>query len=394
MTSDPVRQRIDALDGLRGLLALYVSLIHAYWLLGQQWLHGLQQSPGYDGSSLQRVLTQSLVYGYDAVLGFFVLSGLVIRLRYPALEGPKAYLGYARGRLLRLMPVMALGLAIALVLDQWTPAPNWPLWQGTSPYQSFTDHLSRLPRDAGTWWRTLTFQVSWNTKSWGSQVVYWSLGHEGFYYLVYPLAVIGYRRCREVCVVAVFALAAHATLVPSAWPTESLRSWAALAPAWWCGVYVMDAMRGETRVPLKCLGRMWVILPAVAVLHYVSLRSPLTMSWEQRVWYSMAISLGWAGVLSLIIGEGPQRLLYTVLRRMAPFGTFSYTLYVVHFPVQAWLSGWLMSRHPGGELPPHPGWMIGGWLLSVAAAYLLYHLVERPALELSRRRIDFCAQKQ
>src|ERR1700733_11516002 len=72
------------LDGLRGLAALYVVLGHARLLLWEGYSSGYALHPA-SYSKLQKLLVyafSSVAFGHEAVLFFFVLSGLVIHLRY------------------------------------------------------------------------------------------------------------------------------------------------------------------------------------------------------------------------------------------------------------------------------------------------------------------------
>ena len=61
-----------------------------------------------------------------------------------------------------------------------------------------------------------------------------------------------------------------------------------------------------------------------------------------------------------------------------PLGDLSYTLYVGHFPLLVFLSGWLMNRSEGNILPMHFGWVVVGIMGTLVFAFGLHFLVERP----------------
>lgn len=370
---------------MRGLAALYVALIHAYWLTGEQWRYTLMVEGARSTYTLERLVAQLLTYGYEAVLFFFVLSGFVIRLRYPSFTGVLPVVDYLYRRLLRLVPVMVLGLYVTLILDRWALSSGWPLLRGKTPYPILNYFWRDPPYDIGTLWRTLTFQHSFMSTAWGSSKAYWSLGHEGFYYLIYPVALIVYARQRELCVLVWVAAGVHAALYPSAWPGEPIRYFIALAGVWWYGVYLADAYLGRALIPLRALSLLAVIVPAVFILHYLTRTSALTLTPDIRPLYSLVVGLGVMGALALLISGETPRWVTGALERLAPTGRFAYTLYAVHFPICAFVSGWLMSRHPQAQLPSHGGWVVLTWCICIAAGYACHFIAERPVLELRRR---------
>jgi peptidoglycan/LPS O-acetylase OafA/YrhL len=116
-TSTRGSARMASLDGLRGLAALVVVVQHCALTLpslANQYLAPNAASPAW-------WLTYTPAYlawaGREAVLVFFVLSGLVLAL--PRLSGRRSdgWSSYYRKRLLRLyLPVLAAVALTALVL--------------------------------------------------------------------------------------------------------------------------------------------------------------------------------------------------------------------------------------------------------------------------------------
>lgn len=377
--------RIRSLDGLRGLAALYVALVHAYWLTGEQWRYALMVEGARSAYTLERLAAQLLTYGYEAVLFFFVLSGFVIRMRYPCFAGVLSVADYLYRRLLRLVPVMVLGLCVALVLDRWALRAGWPLLRGETPYPVLNYYWGDLPRNVATLTQTLCFWISFETRSWGSSLAYWSLGHEGFYYLIYPVCLGLYARARELCLLVWIGAGTYMSLHPIAGALLPMRYFVALAGVWWYGVYLADAYQGRTRIPLRALSLLSVIVPAVYILHAATHTNALGVRGDLRPLYSLTVGLGMTGILALVLGGQVPGWVSRLLERVSPTGKFAYTLYVVHFPISAFISGWFMSRHPQAQLPPHGGWVILTWGICVAAAYACHYLAERPVLEHCRR---------
>src|SRR3569623_1763721 len=120
--------RIRALDGLRGIAALVVVIHHALLIHPTR---ELQYEVGQRGPAMgtaQRWFTSTPLHlvwaGGEAVLVFFVLSGLVLALPY--LNGVRAPLWeryFARGIVRRFLPGFAAVFLAATALRMLLPHP-------------------------------------------------------------------------------------------------------------------------------------------------------------------------------------------------------------------------------------------------------------------------------
>lgn len=182
--------------------------------------------------------------GNDAVMVFFVLSGLVIA--HVATTKETALRDYAASRLARLWSVAVPALAITLALDLWgksvNPAAYAEWWfQGDQPVlrlaaaASFTNEL---------WFASIRPF---------SNGPYWSLGYEFWFYAIF--AGLAYFRGRKR-----IALAGGMAVV--AGPKIML-----LFPVWWLGVWAYDRIRRAP--PSPAAG--WVLF-AGSVAAYALLR--------------------------------------------------------------------------------------------------------------------------
>ncbi|HEV8267344.1 MAG TPA: acyltransferase family protein, partial [Thermoanaerobaculia bacterium] len=102
--------RVDELDGLRGLLALWVAVSHVFC-----WT-------GFAALALPRPLGRlwtEFVYAGPAVEIFMILSGFAIA--FLLVERGETHLGFLRGRLFRIYPVYLAALAVALASSAVTP---------------------------------------------------------------------------------------------------------------------------------------------------------------------------------------------------------------------------------------------------------------------------------
>lgn len=124
--------RISQLDGLRGLAAMMVVLLHALLVvpaLGGGDQGGASQADGWTWW-LTKTPLAALWNGGAAVLVFFVLSGFVLAIPFTHVERVPSWLGYNPRRLVRLyLPVWgAVMLAVLLYVlfpRNSDPAQSW-----------------------------------------------------------------------------------------------------------------------------------------------------------------------------------------------------------------------------------------------------------------------------
>jgi peptidoglycan/LPS O-acetylase OafA/YrhL len=117
--------RLHAIDGLRGFAALIVVFHHT--LMADPWFAAASVSDlPIDGGGIKRLIYYSplhvLVAGPEAVLLFFMISGLVLAKSY-SLEGSATF-GYLAPRLVRLYLPIWGSLLLALALAHLRPDVN------------------------------------------------------------------------------------------------------------------------------------------------------------------------------------------------------------------------------------------------------------------------------
>jgi peptidoglycan/LPS O-acetylase OafA/YrhL len=355
-------KRLECLDGLRGLLAVYVMLSH---------MMPFAAAPAW--------LLQPLSHGLAAVDVFFILSGMVIVL---SLDG----LGYRAGpfltaRAFRIFPVFLVVFLFALAVQ--------PL---VIPYQAMPwiepDSLARRlwadgwPSD---WLGNITAHLTmthglfpdgtWPYVYLGFLGAAWSLSTEWQFYL---LAVLAARPGREWHVAwGLLALAAAAL------------AWNHLAPPGWLfsraflpnkahffalGIASAALMRGR---PQRSL-----IAPFGAVLAVV-LAICLTGGVGKT-----AAPLVWT--LCLAAQMQASRLLRPLAvvlrcRTLLWLGAVSYCLYLVNEPVQKLLGLGLAFLAAGQPLLFSVLWLPLAALLPIGAAWWLHSAIEQPALRWGKR---------
>ena len=360
------------LDGLRGLAALYVMIGHARWLLWEGYSEGYLQHPdSYSQAGKALVYFFSIFrYGREAVLFFFVLSGFVIHLRYARklkAEGHDAefdWLPFIRRRARRLYPPLFAAVALTFLLDSWGRFLGFAIYNQSTPYAlinvSVVPHLG-LVTLAGN----LAYLMETYVPVYGSNGPLWSLKFEWWFYMAYPLFWWLTRRSLALATILMVGLFV-VSFQPTLWPIALLRDVFSAMLIWWLGVLLAESFVGriQWRMPAMMVGCF-----CLAILLVMLVGKPLN---------DLAVGLGFTGLLALCFELSRRNVLLIWLARLKPLGDMSYTLYVVHFPLLVFMSGWLMSRSQRHELPTDFSWVVIGILGTMMIAFGLHFFLERP----------------
>lgn len=192
----------------------------------------------------------------------------------------------------------------------------------------------------------------------------WSLAIEEQYYFLVPLVLtLVPRRWWLVMLALATVLSLGACLYLSATRPSIAFFW--LPPrAWELGLGSIAALIAAKPAVRDVARRLMVLaLPAVVIVPFVTLSGPTPGLGAILVCVSTAI---------LILARDERADQSAPLRALARVGDFSYSLYLVHWPIFA------LARVPrlSGDLPPMLA--IALMLLSLALGWLLYRFVEEP----------------
>ncbi len=349
--------RLASLDALRGIAAAVVLVHHA--LLTAPSIANVQLSGPRAAVGWQRLLVIVPFHlawaGAEAVLVFFVLSGVVLALSMQRdILGWPAY--YMR-RLTRLyLPVWAaIGLAVLLAtLFRWRGGDDLSWWLASHAHP-LSWHALRVDS-------TLVSGTDW------LDAPLWSLRWEVWFSLLLPLYLAVARPARRFWPVLAFGMAAL-IVVGSRDGHDSLR----YLPIFGFGVLLgvqLDAMRAKAAGLPRA--RWWLFL-ALALL-------ALDARWIQPVAvspYALMISgLGAAGLVTIVaLAPGAARLGSSSTLRW--LGRVSFSLYLVHEPILVSVSQLPLPR-------PASALVLGGPLALLAAHYF-HRYIERPAQQLASR---------
>lgn len=362
-TSSPAAPpRLAALDGLRGLAALVVVVHHCALTLpalAQQWAAPDRAGLGWWATYTPLRLVWA---GDEAVLVFFVLSGLVLALPFLSGADRGAWGAYYRKRAVRLyVPVVAAVAFTAAVIAVFprTGAPGWSWWMA--------EHV--VPEDAAAY---LADAGLLGGTSWRNSVL-WSLRVEVWFSLALPLYVVAVRGLRV-------PLRASLPVVLAAMGWASWHGHDLLSLL--C-VFAVGALMARRLDVLATHGRRlagsvagWAGVLVAAVVLLMARWELAALGVDPRLWVPVgrpAATLGAVLLVFAVLHCGPLRAV-ACCRPLQWLGAVSFSLYLVHEPVVVTLA----TLTPGGVR----GFAVVAGIgipLSLAVAVVFWRLVELPS---------------
>lgn len=325
------RVRLDFLDGIRGFSALYVVLYHV-----------TQQFTGPERHALGlplRVFLFLTQYGYYAVPIFIVLSGYCLMLPVArsadgALRGGAGE--YLKRRARRILPPYYIALALFIVL----PFLTHPL-QGVLGARG-NDNMgvqAITPISIGTH----LLQIHNLLPEWSGKIdpPMWSVATEWQIYFVFPLLLLPvWRKWGNW---AAIAAAFGVGLVPHFF----FHGFADEASPWYIGLFALglagaavtfsprprDVAAGKD-IPWKLVGGLFFLAWVICVGRHIDLAH---YRWVSETFVGGAVAC-FIVVYARMLAQGihppfPLALRLLSSKPATALGAFSYSLYLVHFPL-------------------------------------------------------------
>ncbi len=353
-------RRLECLDGLRGVLAVYVLLGH---------MAPFAVLPGW--------LQSTVSHGGAAVDVFFILSGLVITQSLLKADGRA--MPFLVTRFARIYPVFLLVFALAAAVQPWSCGFERMPWIGP-------DNVAR------------TICVMANPHGWPAEIVAhltmthglfpdgilkdvwvsylgsaWSLSTEWQFYMLAVLAAGGGRRRSVVLLgLAVAGIAWHLA-VPAAW--QFSRAFLPNKAHFFAlGVASVSIVRRESGGLLRYALVLAACLIVCATQGTAGKMLP-PLVWTVCLWVQM-----------LPGAAGPGRIGWLLRNRaMQYLGAISYCLYLVNEPIHK-LTGVVLSHVANGDAGVFTLlWIPAATGLPIIAAIWLHTHVEVPALRWGRK---------
>ena len=375
------RIRLEYLDGLRGLSALYVTVFHA-WLC---WT----MSGGY--SALAYYSSVWISFGRQAVAVFIVLSGYCLML--PVIRAadqslPGGALEYFKRRAWRILPpyygALLFSLAAMAVLPLWINTANswWGTMEPAFGTGNLIGHVLLVHNLSDEW----VFRIN---------SPMWSVAMEWQIYFLFPLVLLPVWRRAGILALVLTAFAI------GLFPVLVLKRLAWTAP-WFIGHFALGmagaAIGFSTDKAMTALRWRisWGLLAALGGLAFVginvvSLRVALA---DWKYVFLTDVIVGAATICLMIFStryltdEPSDSSRPTALRLLesplaTSLGKFSYSLYLIHGPIVGGVHVILRQLGVSSSIL-FWGMMLVSVPLSLVTAYGFYLLFEKPVLE--RRR--------
>lgn len=358
-TTPAPAERLAFLEGMRGLCALYVVLSHVFSMVDPTSLVG--------GRSLAPVWIQSLEkpfsYGHVAVAMFIVISGFCLELGLLQSGGSgevPSLRGFFRRRAQRIMPAYYACLVVsALVAFEVTTR---------FPYPPFNIYL---PVDVGTLLSHI-FLVQNLSPDWMYKLngVLWSISIEVQLYLFFPFLVhLQARRGRGVLLLfAALVGLGIGVFVPAAYRIWFFTLFAVGIAA--SHLVYRPPLRGRNTWRWVALFGWIALFGGIATLVYVDDHSASDVPLGIALACLCALGTnGGGGWLIRLLGSKP----------LAALGGFSYSLYLMHHPIEQ-IVYWL---RPSAIQGPEAmlGWLFGVGVPTMLLGSWLFSMVfERPFL--------------
>jgi peptidoglycan/LPS O-acetylase OafA/YrhL len=350
-------QRFLWLDLIRGLSALAVCAGHLRAVIFQDF--------GQHAGSWWRPFYFATGLGHQAVMVFFVLSGFFVGGSVLKKGADFQWRDYAMARLIRLWTVLLPALAVTFVVDLVTSAVSPDVIHGQY-YAAWTSgpRPGAFSSDWHTWLANVLFLQTVISPVFGTNGPLWSLANEFWYYLIFPFCAVavglcGRGRVSRRIAAAVVAAACLAWL-PKGFGVGYL--------VWLLGVGVwFVAVKGFLRkgaAVVACIGTVLFGLSLVASKMPGGLNSWLSADFLIGIAFTVLA----AGLVSL---SGPRKWPRPIAACVRALSEFSYSLYVVHFPILVLIGATCYRDH---QLAPGPMALLqyAGWLavlMAVAAAF-------------------------
>ena len=377
-------QRLRSLDGLRGIAAIVVVFYHSLLIspaLAKVVVNGEQAAPGSFWDLLLHSPLRIFIAGNEAVIVFFVLSGLVLTLQVRR-ERDFNWGTYFPRRLVRLyLPMFAsivFAVVLTLLLHRDRTASDSP-WVQFYTYPDFTWKFAIQAAD-----------VFNGTPDFNSPL--WSLRWEVLFSLLLPVFVLIASRGTKLAWAAI-ALAPFAVLLGY----ENTVLPLVYLPAFIVGIALAklftlrDDRAHHTAIALASVdvapprvpwwGHVVWLAVAVASLFLLILHWLLQPRFGQETHVAFASSalivIGAAGIVTVAARWKPAVRVLS-LPPIHWLGRISFSLYLVHAPIL------IATANVAHDLP-WPAQSLIGVVISFGVAELFTRFVDLPSHRLSKR---------
>jgi peptidoglycan/LPS O-acetylase OafA/YrhL len=359
--------RLEYIDGLRALAALWVAIHHAFETSVPSALLG---------TPVLGPVLASLSFGQFPVMVFLMLSGFCLYYPYVRKSARPAFSGYAtflRRRWTRIAPPFLWAGFFCLFLAAF-PALNIGKWADVSTLDPsvIASHLLFLHNLIPTHATKIDYPM-------------WSIGLEWQLYLLFPLMVFAFRRVGAVITIGAALLVAAAIRATYHQFPPSLGAVLHDGPFSYLEIFGVGmaaaalAVHSRKLLPNWLLGLM--VLAGLAVLR---------LGTGNGLVHDLATTTAFFAVLQLALNSEGFIARALNWRWLAAIGVFSYSIYLVHAPLLH--LSWFSLRQFGLSDDLNFVLLVAVCLpLIVIGAYYFHCVFERPFMRLPPKPVTVAA---
>ncbi|VUD45945.1 hypothetical protein TDB9533_00725 [Thalassocella blandensis] len=361
------KQHYAILDGLRGVAAILVVIFHVF-----------------ESHATSR-FDQIVNHGYLAVDFFFVLSGFVIGYAYNDRWGSMTLSGFAKRRLIRLHPMIIIGMVIGAVLFYFQGGEFFPLIQNTAPLEMLVITLIGMT--------LIPVTPAMDIRGW--QEMYplngpaWSLFFE---YAANILCALVLRKLsnRVLGILLFFAACSTIHLAIFTDKGDVIGGWSFNFEQLHIGIvrlaypFLAGLLLSRVFTPGRIKHAfLFCSLALIGVLSFPRIGDPTT-PWANGVYDAIVILLVFPGIVA-IGASGSLRSQFS--RKLSGFlGNISYPIYIVHYPLVYIHLEWVHCTDPEAMLAVPVA--AGIVLLSLLLAYMSLKLYDIPVRRWLNQRLN------
>ncbi len=346
------------LDSIRGLAAIAVLIGHSRNLFFMDWVHVGNKT------KFLAFLYSITVFGHQAVMIFFVLSGLLVGssvLRSIQKERWSAS-RYLVHRILRLEIVLIPALFLCFFWDM----SGIHLFGLDGIYGGHTHasvmgynirHAISLPLFIGN----AAFLQSWRISVFGSDNPLWSLAYEFWYYLLFPSLVLVFAPRNKLA-----SRIAYGTIfLTIVWIVRI--GFLLYFPIWLLGIAIFYLPKPN--IPSHVTAGMLAFSAAIFVFDLLLVR----IYWRNDIVSDYSVAVSFAFLLYWLL-HLPTKVSSIYSKASHGLAASSYTLYVVHMPLLVFISALLGVGKRWAPTPRHLIFLFslncGAWIYAYGVSRL------------------------
>jgi peptidoglycan/LPS O-acetylase OafA/YrhL len=379
------RPRLEFLDGIRGICALYVALYHAVFFTG----NGIEKT---QFTGLLKPVSYLLEFGHYSVAVFIVLSGFCLTIPVALSEnrdlrgGFKTYIGR---RAYRILPPYYFALILSLLLIWALPllqTPHDTAWDSKLPInlEGIVTHLL-LVHNVHTHW---IFKINGPL---------WSVATEWQIYFTFPILLLLWRRYG---LGAATAAAVIVGVLPELILPHRVSFWW-LHP-WYLGLFgigmaaaiVTFSKDGATERVKRAAANGWIVSGLVLlVVAILVVSKPLKLSLtftELMVGLAVSAIIVYYTLKEHAMQGRPLLLRFLNGKVAVGLGAFSYSIYLIHSPILAAINLYTLNLEMTDNVRL-VFMLLVAVPVSVSIAYVFYLLVERRFLNMPPKAVAAAA---